>query len=552
MNYNGVVYMFSGIPEIFTQTPVESIILSVGLKIQLVLAQFVKGTPALRNVGLIVLVVSLVKGGYEVMNGKTSVMSVFSKAVGIITLYLLSMTFISYGSSDISFNSLGSYSSSTSRPWLSYSKVNTIEDSDKLSNATGLYWYLQIYSSIQQLSNGLTQIIADAFSSPHVLADPSFFMKQMAFVSSKGLADTETAKSLDDLMRDCSDTHLGKKLDVNSNFKDIFDLTHGECQKEWDVFQSNVQRVSNNIESAFSPSMVQSFSQNGISKTFVANYQTASAILNYVNARAGYTDWRNNTTNDMATYTNSGTDKNWQMINNPVAYSAKYISNLFGGKDSFLQENRAEISTIFNKVSAYIPQLRAYTAAILAILFVPVALVLGCGQMKFFTGWLSGVFMLAMYQPASAFVYKLGEYASSHANFISNSNAVASDPMLLVASKLLDSQISQILVVTMIAQIGLFLIFVIGSIKFLSSAMSISGRFSDSGISAISHGMTSLSRAFDRFKGGAGGAPGMDETNIHVHTYGGQNSPSTGNWSSGGAASSGLENSNALTFKNSM
>lgn len=538
--------MFSGIPEIFTQTPVESIILATGLKIQVVIAQIVKGTPSLRNIGIICIVFLMIKSGIGVMTGKKNISDSIIKTIGVLALYLVSMAMISIGSSSISFNSLGSYGSGTSRPWNSYNKVNTIQDANKLSETSGLYWYIEIYSAVQQLSNMLTSAVADAFSNKNVLADPAFFMKQMAAVASKGLGDADTAKSLDDLMRDCSDTRTGKKLDVNSSLKDLFDLKKTGCQQEWDRFQTNVTRVTNNIESSFSPNLVQSFAQNGLSGVFVANYETASSVLNYVNARAGNTDWKNSTSNDAVTYTDKGTDKTWQVLNNPIPFSAKYLSNMFGGKDSFLQENKAEVATIFNKVSAYIPQLRAYTSAILAILFVPVVLILGCGQIKWFVGWISAVFMLAMYQPASALVYKLGEFASSKSDFLSNSMSVKSDPLLLIASKLIDAQISQILVVTMIAQIGLFLIFVIGSIKFLGSAMSISGRFSDGGISAVNQGLSSLARSMDRFRG-SGGASAMDDTAIHVHTHGAhaaQNS-STPSYS-------GLESSSALSFKNPM
>jgi hypothetical protein len=543
--------MFSGIPEIFTETPVESIILATGLKIQMVIAQIVNGTPVLRNIGLICIVFLMIKKGIGIMTGKKNISESISKILGGILLYLASITLISTGTANISFNSLGSYGAGSSRQWNSYNKVNSIQDAANLSNANGLYWYSQIYSSIQQLSNMMTNSVSNAFSDKNILADPAFFMKQMASVASKGLSDSDTAKSLDGLMRDCSDTRTGKKLDANSSFKDVFDLTKPNCQQEWNAFQSNVARISNNIESNFSPNMLQSFAQNGLSGMFVANYQTATSILNYVNSRAGNTDWKNGTSNDAATYTDKGTDRTWQILSNPIPTSAKYLSNIFGGKDSFLQENKAEVATIFNKVSAYIPQLRAYTAAFLAILFVPVVLILGCGQIKWFVAWISAVFMLAMYQPSSAFVYKLGEYASSKTDFMANSNVIKSDPLLLIGSKLIDSQISQILVVTMIAQIGLFLIFVIGSIKFLGSAMSVSGRFSDGGISAANQGISSLARAMDRFHGTGGTSP-MDETNIHVHTHG-QNSgsASSGSWNPNDS-STGMGASSALSFKDPM
>lgn len=542
--------MFSGIPEIFTETPVESIILATSLKIQLVLAKVVNGTAVFRCIGLICIIILMVKEGIGILHNKKNITESITKILGCIALYLLSMTLISTGSNNISFNSLGSYSSGSSKAWTSYKKVKEIQNSSNLSNVNGLYWYFEIYSSLQQLSNMITSSISNAFSDKNVLADPSFFMKQMASIASKGLSDTETAKSLDNLMRDCSDTHSGKILDVNSSLKDVFDLTKPNCQTEWNAFQSNITRVTNTIQSSFSPSVLQSFAQNGLDGVFAANYQTASSVLNYVNARAGNTDWKNNTVNDGATYTNSGTDRTWQVLSNPIPTSAKYLSNLFGGKDSFLQENKAEVAMIFNKISAYIPQLRAYTAAFLAILFVPVALILGCGQIKWFVGWLSANFMLSMYQPASAFVYKLGEFASSKADFMANSSIVKSDPLLLIGSKLIDSQLSQIIVVTMIAQIGLFLIFIIGSIKFLGSAMSISGRFADSGIGAASHGLSSLARAMDRVRGTS--ASPMDGTSIHVHTHGQNAAQNINNtWSSNDSASAGHVSS-ALSFKDPM
>lgn len=240
--------MFSGIPEIFTETPVESIILATSLKIQLVLAQVVNGTFVFRCIGLICIIALMIKEGLGIMHGKKNITESITKILGCIVLYLLSMTLISTGSNNISFNSLGSYNSGTTRAWSSYKRVNDIQDASNLSNVNGLYWYFEIYSAMQQLSNTITSTVSNAFSDKNVLADPSFFMKQMASIASKGLSDTETAKSLDALMRDCSDTHAGKMLNINSNFKDVFDLTKGNCQTEWNTFQSNVARVTNTIQ----------------------------------------------------------------------------------------------------------------------------------------------------------------------------------------------------------------------------------------------------------------------------------------------------------------
>ena len=54
------------VPEIFTETPVESIIISSALKIQTVLAEAVIGTPLLRNIGILFIVFLIIKCGVDV------------------------------------------------------------------------------------------------------------------------------------------------------------------------------------------------------------------------------------------------------------------------------------------------------------------------------------------------------------------------------------------------------------------------------------------------------------------------------------------------------
>ena len=378
------------------------------------------------------------------------------------------------------------------------------------------------------------------------MGDPAFFLKQMANVASKGLSDTDTAKSLDVLMRDCTDTKTGKKLDRSSSLKDIFDLTKPNCLQEWNTFQTNISRVTNNISNSFSPGVFQSFAKNGVSGAFVANYQVATAVKNYVDARAGYYDKGNATMNSEVTYSDK-TDETWQNMQNPFPWSLKYLSNWIGGKDSFLQENKAEISTIFNKVVTYLPQLRAYTAGFLAILFIPVVMILGCGFPKFFIAWTTSVSLLELYQPVSSMVYQIGKYVTSNNEFMKNSSAIANDPFMLIASKLIDSQISQILVVTMVAQIGIFLIFIIGSIKFMGSAMSITGRFSDSGISAVSQGITALARM--GMGRGIQNSQGGDNPNINIHTHG-PSSTGAPHYSASNNSFPSDSSSSALSFNN--
>ena len=54
------------VPEIFTETPVESIIISSALKIQTVLAEAVIGTPLLKNIGILFIVFLIIKCGVDV------------------------------------------------------------------------------------------------------------------------------------------------------------------------------------------------------------------------------------------------------------------------------------------------------------------------------------------------------------------------------------------------------------------------------------------------------------------------------------------------------
>jgi hypothetical protein len=429
---------------------------------------------------------------------------------------------------------LGTYGSGN-RSWNSYRKVNEIKDSGNLSNTSALYWYATINSGIQEISNMISKASSSVFTDNNVLGDPAFFLKQMANVASKGLSDTDTAKSLDVLMRDCTDTKTGKKLDRSSSLKDIFDLTKPNCYQEWNTFQTNISRVTNNISNSFSPGVFQSFAKNGVSGAFVANYQVATAVKNYVDARAGYYDKGNATMNSEVTYSDK-TDETWQNMQNPFPWSLKYLSNWIGGKDSFLQENKAEISTIFNKVVTYLPQLRAYTAGFLAILFIPVIMILGCGFPKFFIAWITSVSLLALYQPVSSMVYQIGRYVTSNNEFMKNSSAIANDPFMLIASKLIDSQISQILVVTMV-----------GSIKFMGSAMSITGRFSDTGISAVSQGITALARM--GMGKGMQTTQGAENPNINIHTHGPASSGAP-QYSASNSSFSSDSSSSALSFKN--
>ena len=151
------------VPEIFTETPVESIIISSALKIQTVLAEAVIGTPLLRNIGILFIVFLIIKCGVDVFSEKKTLKDSVIKIISVILLYLISMTMLSKGTSSISFNSLGSYGSGN-RTWNSYRKVNEIKDSGNLSNTSALYWYATINSGIQEISNMISKAVSSVFT----------------------------------------------------------------------------------------------------------------------------------------------------------------------------------------------------------------------------------------------------------------------------------------------------------------------------------------------------------------------------------------------------
>lgn len=480
-----------GTPTIFTQTPIESVIISYGLKMQETLAGILLGTPLFKAIAIFFIIFVLIHSYLKMFKGEMNQAALISKVVFQIFLYVIAFSLLGQGTSGVKFGS-----ASENRNWSSYSKISSDPKFSSLENeSSGLSWYLIIYRSFQGFSNIITDTLSSALQDQSMSKDPSFLYKTIGKAAAKGLDDPQTAISFNALLRDCSDTKSGKILDQNSSLKDMFDLTKPGCGLEWSNFKANLNRIMDIYKNAYSSQIyadIYAGQLKGMDSTTLANLATANAIMTHIHTLSGDTSGINVTNNVEATYSDKKSDQFALLLDNPIRNTAAYLVNMLGisDKDAFATLNKAEISTVFNQVAYLIPVIRAIFQVCLALAFLFVILALACGFYKVFTSWLASMFLISMYQPISVLIYKLPVFFANQSAFLNNSKLVSSDPLLIVGAKLLDDQIVQLQTVCIALQIIAFMLFLFGSVKALGSFNHISGKF---GASISSYGERAIS-----------------------------------------------------------
>jgi len=473
-----------GVPTIFTQTPIESVIISYGLQIQETLAGITLGTPIFKCIAMFFVLFVIIRSYLKMAKGEMNQAQLISKVVFQIFAYALAFGLLGSGVSGINFGSSGE-----NKNWSSYSKISADAKFSSLANESkGLEWYLIIYRSFQGLSNVITDSLSSALSDPSMSKDPSFLYKTIGVAATRSLDDPKTAVAFNALLRDCSDIKKGKILDQKSSLKDVFDLTKPGCDVEWGTFNLNLNKMTEVYRTAYSDqkySDMYSGSLKGMDANTMANLATANAVMNHLHALSGASGL-NSTNNIDATYSDKFRDQYAMNLDHPIRNIAAYFVNMLGlsDKDSFATLNKAEISNVFNQVAYLIPVTRAIFQVCLAIAFLFAVLALSCGFYKIFSSWLLSMFLIAMYQPISVLIYKIPVFFANQSAFLSNSKTVASDPLLIVGARLLDDQITQLQTVCIALQLVVFITFLFGSVKALGSFHQISGKFG-AGISSF-------------------------------------------------------------------
>ncbi len=514
-----------GVPNIYTQTPIESVIIAYGLKVQEALASVFIGTPIFKSIAILFFAFVIITSFMKMNKGEINQSQLIYKCVIQLFSFVIAFTIIGNGSSGIKFASSGE-----NKSWASYSKISADPKFSSLNSDTnGLQWYLIIYRGFQEFSNVVTDALSTAFNDPSMSKDPSFLYKTLGNAAIKGLDDSQTAIAFNALLRDCADTRSGKVLDKKSSLKDIFDLNKPGCLAEWGTFNTNLNRISDVYRNAYSEPAYHDVyfgSLNGLNGNVLANIATANAVVNHLRVLSGETTGGlNKTNNATATYSESTRDQVAQIADNPVRNIAAYVVNMLGfsDKDAFETLNKAEVSSVFNQVAYLIPVTRAVFQVILSVVFLLVVLAVACGFYKPFTAWLSSMFLISMYQPISVFVYKIPVFFQNQAAFLNNSETISSDPLLLVGARLLDDQITQMQTVCIALQISVFAMCLFGAVKLIGFSNHVTGKFGagitsygERAISGISSIGSSHSRSSNSFQGGSDGVSGITASKTNV------------------------------------
>jgi len=127
----------------------------------------------------------------------------------------------------------------------------------------------------------------------------------------------------------------------------------------------------------------------------------------------------------------------------------------FTGTDYEAADARNEVAAIYTKVSVFLPAMRGFAKALLALMFLVAAARLCFGSPALLVSWGWCLLLLTAYEPLSTLLYQATITLTQAPETVQAMEALRSDPLVLVGAQVMDSYASKVQGTYFILQLGL-------------------------------------------------------------------------------------------------
>lgn len=497
------------VPNIFTSTPIEGFILALFWRAQVALAAMMEATAIFRLALFIALAWAIVLGFLRMVSHKHHAAQHFFHMCYRVGLVYVALAFTTQAGS-ANFASL----STSQKQWGAMARV---QSNPQLGPALtqpsdALYWYLVLFKGMNQLATAMQTSIASAFSVPPEAMNSRFVARQLSRMSVMSLGPA-TAQAFDALNESCLDTSFQTSVAGDlTNMKDMYDLTtHPECQDYWTQFETSLYADGDALAANMGTNLLSS-TASGLASMFpsvggnwvqtVKNYAMSNAIHTYAARKAGF--------EGRGTFSITGLSVG-DTVHNTAAtmsgtgdYNAQYIGSegvLGAGLTDFMQTfgfdargwgMKIQAATMFDNISSLIPTLRAFIQGALALMFVFAAYSVGFGTWKFMIAWLYAQGMVCLYSPLAALGFQVASYFQQANKSAAAWDSFGASPLLAGGAKMMQTEMYRIQTTYLIFEIGIFGIFLVGSVAAFGPAMKMSGSAGAAMVGAATQRMVDL------------------------------------------------------------
>jgi uncharacterized membrane protein YgcG len=462
-------------PTIFTTTPFESLMQAMFLKAQIALASTMGGTPVFRVLLFWVLGWSMVVGFIRMAAHKHRAGSLFLQIV-----YRIGMVFLAMGLLSWQYRSV-TWTAPHGTAWYSMTGVNhdTRYSSTLGGDTPGLWSYLLLYGSMNEVSQLMSNSAASAFGDPKLSSDPNFLAKQLARMSAMALGP-DTHRALEALNANCANTADGRVIGRTTTLSEMYDMTIPGCPALWAQFDAAAQANKPALMAEYPAYVAAKVSmpwQNWFGfrdPNQLQNIAFANALLASERNQFGASNygrfWNsgNLSANDAATVSTSGDrymeDQSKGLVTGWIADMFDAVSNWGWGGNFQQAARKAEAANKFNMLGPMIPAARGMIQGLLSLLFVLAAYSVGFGTWKWMRAWLMAQASFSLYRPAATIGFACVTYFTEAAKLTKAAGDIANDPYILGGALQLQEQLAELQTVYICFELGCFVVFTLGAI----------------------------------------------------------------------------------------
>lgn len=449
--------------SLFTETPIEAALWTFAVSLQERLAVSVFGTPLFRGLVAVFMGYCVLKA---LMRFGTGSADPWSPLVTSVSCSLLGLTL------------LGSLAGGTFRPttaggddWASRVASRGAEGSYQglSSSARGLRFYRYAHETANELSQTVSAATSAAFGDQGGSASPQLLFSTLRETAKHSLDDPELLSTANQLMESCGGRSRAVAGAAFASLSSEFDLTGENCAALHTQFRSQLDAWARARVSSPGSNLVvlaEAARNNAVTRAIglddseaLKNKVIASAVQDYLQTRAGLT---NNNTNPEALLEGKeggslvGTST-WVRLSRvmSVGGALNLIARPFTGTDYEAADARNDVAALYTKIAVFLPALRGFAKALLALLFLVAAARLCFGSPSLLFSWAWCLLLVTAYEPLSTFLYQATVSLTRSPETVQAMDALRSDPLVLVGAQVMDSYASRVQATYFVLQLGL-------------------------------------------------------------------------------------------------
>jgi len=375
------------------------------------------------------------------------------------------------------------------------------------SSARGLRFYRYAHETANELSRKLSGAVQEGFGDTGGGASPQLLFSTLRETARHTLDDPEILATANHLMESCGRRSRAVAGAAFASLSSEFDLTRENCAALHSQFRSQLDSWARaRIDSPGSKLVVlaEAARNNSITRAFglddseaLKNKVIATAVNDYVRTRAGLSF--NNVSPD-ALLDPAGKDglsygtSTWVEFSRLLSVGGflnKFVRPLTG-TDYEAADARNDVGALYTKVAMFLPALRGFAKAILALMFLVAAARLCFGSPSLLISWGWCLLLVTAYEPLSTLLYQSTISFTKAPETVQAMDALRSDPLVLVGAQVMDSYASRVQATYFALQLGLTALTATAGLAVFRYQRALGGALVGSLVSKASHISRSL------------------------------------------------------------